>query len=153
MSQTAPSLDDETVEPPLGAQTVEETGLTRPFLIEHVARIMYRRGADSVTTVSRLTRLSGAVTAELVEEMRNERLIAPLGQLGADMRAEMRYELTEKGRAWAVEGIARLDYTGPAPVPLDQFRAMIDAPTGRISSSSTKPGLCSGTSPLWPTVQ
>ncbi len=32
-------------------------------------------------------------------------------------------------------------------------RAKIDAPTGRIASSSTKAGLCSGTDPAWPTRQ
>ncbi|MGG7566101.1 ATPase [Rhodovulum sp. DZ06] len=125
MNMTADAPGAETPEPPLGAQTIEDTGLTRPFLVELVARVMYRRGADKLSAISRITRLSGAVVAELMEGMRTDRLIAPLGQLGGDMRSEMRYELTEKGRAWALEAIARLDYTGPAPVPLDQFKAMI----------------------------
>lgn len=125
MSQIAEAGDEDLTEPPLGAQTIEETGLSRPFLVELVARVMYRRGAERATDVSRITRLSGAVMAELLEGMRGDRLIAPLGQLGGNMRSEMRYELTDKGRAWAVEAIQRLDYTGPAPVPLDQFRAMI----------------------------
>ena len=124
-------LEPDSPEPPLGAQTVEETGLTRPFLVELFARVMYRRGADQASSVSRITRLSGAVTADVMEGMRADRLIAPLGQLGGNMRQEMRYELTDKGRAWALEAIQRLDYTGPAPVPLDQFRAMVEAQSVR----------------------
>lgn len=116
---------DDIPDPPLSPQSVEETGLTRGFLVELVARTMYRRGAEKISQVSKITRLSGAVMAELFEGMRGDRLISPMGQIGGDMRQEMRFELTDKGRAWALEAIARLDYVGPAPVPIDQFREVI----------------------------
>lgn len=122
---------DASPEPPLAPQTIAETGLTREFLVELLARIMYRRGTDSSVALSQATRLSGAVVADLLDGMRGERLIEPLGQVGGDMRARMRWSLTDKGRAWALEAIARLDYTGPAPVPLAQFRALVAAQSVR----------------------
>ncbi len=122
---------DASPEPPLAPQTVEETGLSQGFLVELLTRIMYRRGLERASALGQATRLSGAVVAHLLESMRDDRLIATMGQLGGNMRAEMRYELTDKGRQWALEAIARLDYTGPAPVPLAQFRTLIKAQSVR----------------------
>ncbi len=107
---------------PLAPQTIEETGLSREFLVDLALKTMYRRGVTSMSGLCRVTRLSGAVMSEVFQSMRDERLIATLGQLGGDMRSEMRYEITEKGRTWAVESLARVDYTGPCPVPLEMFR-------------------------------
>lgn len=131
MTLTLPRDDLASPEPPLAPQTIEETGLTHGFLVELLARIMYRRGLERVSALTQATRLSGAVVSTLMAAMRDDRLVTPMGQLGGNMRAEMRYELTDKGRQWALEAIARLDYTGPAPVPLAQFRKMVKAQSVR----------------------
>jgi hypothetical protein len=108
-------------------QSVEATGLPREFLLDQTLRIMFRRSVDSVSAAADALRLSPAVVADLFEMLRAERLIATLGQLYADMRAEMRFELTDGGRARALEASARMDYSGPCPVTLDQYRRAIAA--------------------------
>lgn len=118
-------------DPPAAPQGIEATGLSRAFLVELVARVMYRRGSGLQSEVSKITRLSAAVVADLFDGMRTDRLVTPLGQIGGDMRSEMRFELTDKGRAWALEAIKRLDYVGPAPVPIEQFRQVIESQSVR----------------------
>lgn len=112
---------------PLAPQTVSETGLSREFLVELALKCMYRRGLSTMSETCIATRLSGAVMSEVFQFMREDRLIATLGQLGGDMRSEMRYELTDKGRNWAVEALARIDYAGPCPVPFELFEEGVKA--------------------------
>lgn len=125
MSQTA--LSPDSAEVPAAPQTVEETGMSREFLLELALKIMYRRGADSVSAIADVARISPGVISDLIELMRGDRLIQTLGSLRADVRAEMRYELTEMGRLRAMESAARMDYAGPCPVTLEQFRAVVKA--------------------------
>ena len=112
---------------PLAPQTVAETGMTREFLVELALRIMFRRGAETVSAVCEVSRLSPGIVSDIVEALRDGRMIQTLGSLRADVRAEMRYELTELGRLRAMEAVGRMDYAGPCPVTLDQFRAVVKA--------------------------
>ena len=54
---------------------------------------------------------------ELIEMAREARLIQTLGVRSASVTAEMRYELTDAGRAWALDALGQSEYVGPAPVP------------------------------------
>jgi predicted ATPase with chaperone activity len=110
---------------PQAPQTIQETGLSKEFLVELTAKIMYRRGVNTLTKIAEVIRLQGPVVMDVIEAMREEKLLATLGQVGGDIKSEMRYELTDKGRVWALEAIARADYAGPAPVTLAQFKDTI----------------------------
>ena len=112
---------------PAAPGTVEETGLPREFLAEHALRLMYRRGLATVGGLSEVMRISPAIVAELAEQLRQDLMIVPLGQLRADLRAEMRFELTDAGRLRAAEAAARLDWSGAVPVTLERWRAAVAA--------------------------
>lgn len=117
--------DDDAV--PLAPKRWEEAGLPREFLLEQALRVLFRRGADTVSAASDALRLSPSLVEDLFGMLREERLIVPLGQLHADIRAEMRFELTEAGRARAAEALMRMDYAGPCPVTLETFRKVVAA--------------------------
>jgi len=112
--------DDDAV--PLAPKRWEEAGLPREFLLEQALRVLFRRGADTVSAASDALRLSPSLVEDLFGMLREERLIVPLGQLHADIRAEMRFELTEAGRARAAEARMRMEYGGPCPAPTEAFR-------------------------------
>jgi DNA polymerase III delta prime subunit len=134
MNDAAPFPKDAAIAPdaaeaeaPPAPGTLEATGLPREFLNEHALRVMFRRGAETGRDLGAIMRLSPAIVTDMLDQLRADRMIAPLGQLRADIRSEMRYELTEGGRRRAGEAAQRLDYAGPAPVTLDQWRAMVRA--------------------------
>ncbi|SFJ25099.1 hypothetical protein [Albimonas pacifica] len=127
MSHPAAAPEDGPDSAPPAPQTVEETGMTREFLLELIVKVMYRRGAETVSAVCGIVRISPGILSDLFEMLREERLIQTLGSLRADVRAEMRYELTEMGRLRAMEAAGRMDYAGPCPVTLAQFRAVVAA--------------------------
>jgi len=114
-------------EAPPAPRTIEATGLPREFLAEHALRVMFRRGIETGGDLCDAMRVAPTVVSDLVDQLRADRMIAPLGQLRADLRSEMRYELTDAGRRRAGEAASRLDYAGPAPVTLDRWRAMVEA--------------------------
>jgi energy-coupling factor transporter ATP-binding protein EcfA2 len=117
----------EGAEGPSAPASIAETGMTREFLLELALKVMYRRGIGTASAAAEIMRLSVAIVSDLFEMMRAERLIATLGSLRADFRDEMRFELTEIGRLRASEAAARMDYAGPCPVTLEQFRAVVAA--------------------------
>ncbi|SDW80605.1 ATPase family associated with various cellular activities (AAA) [Albimonas donghaensis] len=112
---------------PIAPRTIEETGMSREFLIELALKVMYRRGVETVSAISEITRISPGILSDIFGILRDDRLIATLGSLRADVRAEMRFELTEIGRLRAMEAVGRVDYAGPCPVTLEQFRAQVAA--------------------------
>ena len=125
MSLAPPAEAEDRDTTPPAPQTIEATGMTREFLFELALKIMYRRGAETASAIAGIARISPGIIGELIEQMREERMIQTLGSLRADVRAEMRYELTELGRLRAMEAAARMDYAGPCPVTLEQFRDVV----------------------------
>ncbi|MEM8597690.1 MAG: AAA family ATPase [Pseudomonadota bacterium] len=91
------------------------------MLIGLLMKALYRLGHEQSSEMSETLRIPMALTNQLVEMAIELKLIERKGQLGASMTAEMRYEMTNKGRAWALEAFSQSDYVGAVPVPLEQF--------------------------------
>lgn len=72
--------------------------------------------------------LPASIADELLEQLQRQLLIEVLGgsQLG---RMSYRYTMTDRGKARASELIARCSYRGAAPVPLADYRRMIERQT------------------------
>jgi len=100
-------------------QTLEETGLAPGFLVELLAKAMYRLGLSRLTELGTALCLSGAVVESLALFMRREGLLEVAGRGAND--ADVRYDLTGAGAERAASWIARNQYAGPAPVPLEQY--------------------------------
>lgn len=113
-------------EPSLRApQTIAETGLSQTFLVELVAKAMYRLGLTRLTELSAHLCLSGAVVESLTVFMRREGLLE-IARRG-DTDADTQFELTQAGRARSAEWLSRNQYDGPAPVPLAAYRERVAA--------------------------
>lgn len=105
--------------PPRAPQSVEDTGLSQSFLVELVAKSMVQRGLNRLVELSQTLALPAAVVEAVCQFMRREALleVARRGQNEADLR----FELTELGRARAFDWLARCKYVGPAPVTLSAY--------------------------------
>ncbi len=100
-------------------QRIEDTGLDETFLVSLLIKNIYRLSLDLPSRMCAAIRLPVWIVERLLETARNKRLVEPLGQAGA----ELRFSLTEKGRAWALEAIEQSEWVGPAPVPLEHYAA------------------------------
>lgn len=113
--------------PPAPPQTIEETGLSPTFLINLVAKAMNVGGVMTPGDIAVMLALPRSIIRHIVEEMVTLQLLESKGLASADMRSDIRYALTERGRAWALDALAASAYLGPAPVTLDAFEAQVKA--------------------------
>jgi predicted ATPase with chaperone activity len=121
---------------PRAPQTVAETGLTEGFLVDLMLKIIFRLGLELPSDIARAIALSPRIVEDLIELAKAKQLLLLLGQPGANMAAEMRYQLTAKGKDWAQEALAQNSWTGAAPVPVEQFIAQIHAQSVKKESLS-----------------
>ncbi|EAU63377.1 ATPase [Stigmatella aurantiaca DW4/3-1] len=68
------------------------------------------------------------VIERVVDFVATEKLVDLRGGKGFG-RASVEFVLTEKGREYARDALTRTTYVGPAPVPIDQYNALITSQT------------------------
>ncbi|HEY1393297.1 MAG TPA: AAA family ATPase [Methylibium sp.] len=110
---------------PRAPQTPEETGLSQTFLVELLAKTMFQLGLTRLTELSAQLCLAGAVVEATCQFMRRESLleVTRRGQHEADVQ----FDLTQAGRARAIDWLARNSYVGAAPVPLELYADRVRA--------------------------
>ncbi|MGI9463311.1 MAG: AAA family ATPase [Aestuariivirgaceae bacterium] len=109
------------IRPPSRPSTVEETGIENAMLLSLVVKAMYTLGLERASTLSEHVKLSASIVTTILEEMNDLALVESRGLAGSDLSSELRYSLSDKGKAWALDAMRQSQYIGPAPVPLDDF--------------------------------
>ena len=112
---------------PAEPNSLEETGLSEPFVTQLALKHLYRGGLDSGLQIARELRLPwGGVVDRIFDFLAQEQFVELRGGKGFG-RASVTFALTTKGREAARDAVAQSAYTGPAPVPLSQYSAQIVA--------------------------
>lgn len=102
-------------------RSLAETGLEPTYLIDLLIKTVFRHGIERLSAMSLALKLPVRVIEQIIEIAEYKALVQKLGQPGANMNAEMKYALTNKGRAWAQEALSFSDWTGAAPVTLESY--------------------------------
>lgn len=105
--------------PPIAPESVEETGLGTPFLVELACKILYTGGTMPLASLSERLALPVSVIVDIAEILKKERLAEV--KKGGDIRATYIYALTDLGRDRAREFLKVSGYAGAAPVTLAQY--------------------------------
>ncbi|MDI3323804.1 AAA family ATPase [Pontibacterium granulatum] len=104
---------------------VEDTGLTAHFLAELFVKHINDAGLLTLKQLMQRLALSGPVIEEVINFLRKEVLIE-VHSRGFEHR-ELHYGLTQRGRDYAFEALAKSGYTGPVPVPIEHYRSVVAA--------------------------
>ncbi|MEX0350431.1 MAG: ATPase [Paracoccaceae bacterium] len=88
-------------------------------------KTIFRKNLDMVSQIAEAICLPGSVTQELVDMARDQKLLEATGTLNANNGNEMGYQLTDAGRARALDALSQSEYFGAMPVPLDVYREQI----------------------------
>jgi hypothetical protein len=116
---------------PIAPKDVAETGLSSAFLFEMVLRTIYNRGRIAGSDMASELKLSYAVLAPLLPAMRKQGLIDIVGQRGSG-DATYEYEIKPpKGNLALQDALAKTSYSGPCPVPFDDYVESVAAQTVR----------------------
>ncbi|MCJ7873010.1 RuvB-like helicase [Phaeobacter sp. J2-8] len=88
-------------------------------------KTMFRSNLDMVTEIARNICLPIPVTQELVDLARSQKFLQATGTLNANSGNEMGYELTDAGKARALDALTQSEYFGAMPVPLAVYQEQI----------------------------
>jgi len=100
-------------------RTLAETGLSDQFTYELVTKHLYSAGVLTLHELSQRIALAGSVLEEDIGFLRQDAYIEVRG--AKEGKTGLRYALTDRGRALALDSLIKSGYTGPAPVPLDEY--------------------------------
>ena len=106
-------------------KTLEDMRLPIVMMRDILLKTIFRKNVDMVSELSKAICLPIPVTQELVDMARGQRLLEATGTLNAQNGNEMGYQLTDAGKARALDALAQSEYFGPMPVPLDVYREQV----------------------------
>jgi hypothetical protein len=113
---------------PKAPETIEQTGLNRTFLYEHLVRIIYNKGRVTGLELVDEMGLPYTLIDILLKELRGQELVDIGGQRGyGDVNYE--YILTPRGNQAAADALLKTMYAGQVPVTLDDWIKSVKAQT------------------------
>lgn len=125
MNMQAAPQPGPTVIAPVAPRSLADTGLSMVMMRDILLKTMFRMNLDLVSDISRIICLPVTATQELVDTCRSQRLLEATGTLHATSGNEMGYQLTDAGKARALDALAQSEYYGAMPVPLEDYSAQI----------------------------
>ncbi len=106
---------------PAPPRNATDTGLTPVMMRDILLKTMFRTSLDYVSDLARVLCLPVPVTQELIDAARVQKLIEATGTLHATSGGEMGYQLTDAGKARALDALAQSEYYGAMPIPLAAY--------------------------------
>jgi hypothetical protein len=110
---------------PVAPRSLADTGIGIVMLRDILIKSMFRMNLDLVSDIARVICLPVPVTQELVDLARSQRLLEATGTLHATSGNELGYQLTDAGRARALDALAQSEYYGAIPVPLAAYAEQV----------------------------
>ena len=120
------NMNVSTVMAPPAPKRLEEMRLPPVMMRDIVLKTMFRKNVDMVTELARAVCLPVPVTQELVDLARTQKLVEATGTLHANSGGEMGYQLTESGKARALDALSQSEYYGAMPVPLSVYAEQVE---------------------------
>ncbi|UWQ36401.1 ATPase [Leisingera aquaemixtae] len=119
------NMQNLTVTAPPAPKGLEQMQLPLVMMRDILLKTIFRKNAETVTEIAEALCLPGAVTQELVDMAREQKLLEATGTLNANSGNEMGYQLTDAGKARALDALSQSEYFGAMPVPLAVYREQV----------------------------
>ncbi|MEO0831418.1 MAG: ATPase, partial [Pseudomonadota bacterium] len=115
------NMDIGNVIAPPAPKRLEDMRVPMVMMRDILLKTIFRKSCEIVTEIARAICLPIPVTQELVDLARGQKLLEATGTLHANSGGEMGYQLTEAGKARALEALNQSEYYGAMPVPLEVY--------------------------------
>lgn len=110
---------------PATPRNLESTGLSHVLMQDILLKTMFRMSLNRVTDVARTICLPIPQTIELIDIARGAKLIEAIANYAANASSEASFQLTEAGKARALDALTQSEYYGAMPVPLSMYEEQI----------------------------
>ncbi len=117
---TQAALDAFIYKTPVEPESIDATGIDENELTSLLIKLMYTWRLESAREFAEAIKLPSQIVTKLVRIATDQKLIYARGAR-PDNPSAMNYALTDEGRRWATDALQRSQYTGPAPVTLDEY--------------------------------
>ncbi|PTW50774.1 ATPase [Rhodovulum kholense] len=119
------NMQASTVFGPPAPRALAEMQLPIVMMRDILLKTIFRKNVDVVTEIARAICLPVPVAQELVDLARGQKLLEATGTLHANSGGEMGYQLTEAGKARALDALTQSEYYGAMPVPLEVYAEQV----------------------------
>ncbi len=113
------------VSAPPSPRSIADTGLSIVMMRDILLKSIFRTNLDTVSALSRVICVPVPLTQELVDLARTQKLLEATGTMHATAGNEMGYQLTDAGKARALDALSQSEYYGAMPIPLEQYKVQI----------------------------
>ena len=110
---------------PQPPKSMHDTGLGMVMMRDILLKTMFRQNLDQVTELARVMCLPTVVTQELVDLARGQKLVEATGTLHANSGGEMGYQLSDAGKARALDALQQSEYYGAMPIPMERYAEQV----------------------------
>lgn len=114
---------------PVIPQKIEDLHIRRSLVTDLVMRHFYLEGLSSYDILRQTLKLAVPVIDTLIRQLRQQQLVEVRGMIGEDFSLA----LTSAGKAIAAERFKMVQYVGPAPVSIADYRAAIKAQVAHVN--------------------
>ncbi|WP_050522808.1 ATPase [Pseudorhodobacter wandonensis] len=111
---------------PPACRTLADVGISMVMMRDILLKTMFRTNLDLVSALARAICLPVPLTQELIDIARTQRLLEATGTMHATSGREMGYQLTDAGKARALDALSQSEYYGAIPIPLDDYRIQVE---------------------------
>ncbi|ATG38656.1 MULTISPECIES: ATPase [Phaeobacter] len=119
------NMETSAVMAPPSPRGLEQMQLPMVMMRDILLKTIFRKTCENVSEIAAAICLPIPVTQELVDIAREQKLLEATGTLNANSGNEMGYQLTEAGKARALDALSQSEYYGAMPVPLDIYREQV----------------------------
>jgi hypothetical protein len=117
------STSDLMAPPPL--RKLSDTGLTPVMMRDIVLKTVFRKNVEKASEIAQAIALPIPLAQELIDTLRDLGLMQATGTLHATSSSEMGFQLTDGGKARALDALSQSEYYGPMPVPLADYKLQV----------------------------
>ena len=110
---------------PPAPKRLEDMQLPLVMMRDIVLKTIFRKNVETVAEIAPAICLPIPVTQELVDLARTQKLVEATGSMTAGGSGEMGYQLTDAGKARALDALAQSEYYGAMPVPLEVYQEQV----------------------------
>jgi hypothetical protein len=114
------------VKAPPQPNSLAETGLTNVMLRDIFLKTVFRRHLATASAISKAICLPIGLTQDLIEMVREQKLLEAMGNRDAGGTSEMAYELSDTGKSRALDALQQSEYYGAMPIPLEDYKAQTE---------------------------
>ncbi len=120
--QVQPAADS-MAPPPL--RKLEDTGLTVVMMRDILLKTIFRKNVETASDIAKAICLPIPLAQQLIDSVREMGLLQATGTLHATSSSEMGFQLTDNGKARALDALTQSEYYGALPVPLEDYKIQV----------------------------